>query len=130
MSNQEIVERAYEHFAAGEIPQVLDLLTEDVRWTESEGSFNGGTYTGGPAVLENVFARLGAEWEGFEPRPDAVVADGDQVVVRGWYTGTHRTTGRSFRARFVHWWTVRDGRLATFEQVCDTAVMGAALPSA
>jgi hypothetical protein len=60
VSDQEIVERAYEHFAAGETPEVLDLLAEDVRWTGSEGSFNGGTCTGGQAGLANVFARLGA----------------------------------------------------------------------
>ena len=129
MSNQETVEQLYRHFAAGDVPQVLALLADDVRWTESEGSFNAGTYTGGQAVLENVFARLGAEWERFEVQPDAVLAEGDDVGARGWYTGTHRETGRSFRARFVHWWTLRDGRVAEFEQICDTLLMAAALPT-
>ncbi|GAA1437245.1 hypothetical protein GCM10009616_38650 [Microlunatus lacustris] len=40
----------------------------------------------------------------------------------------HRESGRSFRARFVHWWTVRDGRVTVVEQLCDTALVVAALP--
>ena len=128
MTNRDVVEQLYAHLAAGDVPQVLTVLADDVRWTESEGFVYGGTYTGGQAVAENVFARMGAEWEVFEVRPETTLSDGDDVVVRGWYSGTHRSGGGSFRARFVHWWTVRDGRVAAFEQLCDTALVAAALP--
>ena len=30
--NTELVQRAYNHFLQGEIPAVLDLLSEDVEW--------------------------------------------------------------------------------------------------
>ena len=128
MTNQEIIERVYGHFAAGELPQMLALLAPDVRWTEPEGIAYRGTYTGGEAVVENVFARLGADWEGFQVRPETMVGDGERVVVLGWYHGTHRESGRAFRTRFVHWWTLRDEVITSFELVCDTAVMNAALP--
>ena len=68
------------------------------------------------------------EPEVFEVRAETTLAEGDDVVVRGWYHGTHRESGRSFRARFVHWWTVRDGLVTAFEQLCDTALVVAALP--
>jgi len=128
MANRDVVEQLYAHLAAGDVPQVLTVLADDVHWTEAEGFVYGGTYTGSQAVVENVFARMGAEWDVFEVRSETVLADGDDVVVRGWYHGTHRESGRSFRARFVHWWTVQDGRVTAFEQLCDTALVAAALP--
>lgn len=127
MANRDVVEQLYGDLAAGDVPQVLAALADDVRWTESEGFVHGGTCTGSQAVVENVFARMAAEWEVFEVRSETVLAEADDVVVRGWYHGTHRETGRSFRA--VHWWTVRDGRVTTFEQLCDTALVLAALPA-
>ena len=128
MTTGDVVEQLYAAIATGDVPQVLALLADDVRWTEAEGFVYGGTYTGGPAVVENVFARMGADWEAFEVRRETTVADGDDVVVRGWYHGTHRESGRSFRARFAHWWTVQDERVTAFEQICDTVPVSAALP--
>ena len=128
MTNQEIVEQAYGHFAAGELPQMLALVAPDVRWTEPEGIAYRGTYIGPQAVVENVFARLAADWEVWEVRPETMVGDGDRVAVLGWYHGTHRESGRSMKTRFVHWWTVRDELITSFELVCDTAVLDAALP--
>jgi ketosteroid isomerase-like protein len=56
-----------------------------------------------------------------------VISDGDQVAALGWYSGTYKQTGRSFRARFAHWYTVTDGKIARFEQVADTSKVNEAL---
>lgn len=64
-----------------------------------------GEFVGAHSVVTNVFMRLGAEWDGYKAEPDLVISDGDQVAARTWYSGTGKRTGRSFRARFVHWYT-------------------------
>jgi uncharacterized protein len=56
-----------------------------------------------------------------------VIGDGDQVAASGWYLGTCKQTGKSFRARFVHWYTVTDGKIVRFEQVVDSSKVNEAL---
>ena len=112
----------YSAFARGDIPAVLAGLDPQIVWTETAGGPFAGTYTGPDAVLENVFGRLGAEWDEFAVQPDAYVCDGDAAVVTGTYRGTCRATGRALEARFAHAWQLRDGRAARFEQITDTAL--------
>ena len=54
---------------------------------------------------------------------------GDTVVVEGRYTGTYKATGKSLDAQVTHIWSLRDGKVTSFQQYVDTAqlqeVMGA-----
>lgn len=114
------VQDLYGAFARGDVPAVLGALAPDVRWTEAAGGPYGGVSIGPEAVLQNVFMKLGTEWDGFAAVPGKFVADGDIVIALGDYSGRHRATGRSFQARFAHVWTVRNGRAVEFEQITDT----------
>lgn len=123
----ETIRSLYAAFERADIPAVLSALAPDARWTEAEGFPYGGTYVGPDAVLENVFAKLGSEWEGFAAVPHELVAERDTVVALGTYSGTYRATGKSFEAPFVHVWKLRDGKVTTFHQHTDTAVVQRAL---
>lgn len=125
--NRALVQQLYAGFAAGDVPAVLSTMAPDIEWTEAEGYPYAGTYVGHDAVVEAVFARLATEWEGYKAEPDSYVAEGDTVVALGHYSGQYNETGKSFRAPFVHVWTVRDGKLATFVQHTDTVVVQRAL---
>lgn len=118
----QLVRDLYSAFAAGDVPGVLGALAPDVRWTEMAGGPYGGLSIGRDAVLENVFMKLGTEWDGFSAAPREFVAQGDTVVVLGTYSGTYIATGKSFTAPFAHVWKVAGGTVATFEQYTDTAV--------
>jgi ketosteroid isomerase-like protein len=98
-----------------------------VEWTQANGSPYAGTYHGPQAVLEGVFAKLGGEWDGFKIEPSQLVAEGDEVVSLGTYSGTYKATGKSFSARFAHAFTVKDGKIVRFEQVVDSAELNKAL---
>lgn len=116
------VRSIYAAFAKGDIPAVLAMLTPDVRWTEAEGGPYGGVSVGPQAVLDDVFMKLGGEWNGFAAVPAEFIADGDTVVALGEYSGTYKATGKGFRAPFAHVWRFRDGKAAEFQQYTDTAV--------
>jgi ketosteroid isomerase-like protein len=61
-----------------------------------------------------------AEGEQFYP-------DGDKhVFVAGHYHGTTKS-GTSTTARFIHLWTIRDGKLAHMQQAADSLVIDRAL---
>ncbi len=123
----EVVHSMYQAMAAGDIPAALATLASDVRWTEAAGFPYAGAYIGRDEVAGRVLSRLGSEWDGFRAVPDRIISDGDQVAALGWYSGTYRRTGIAYEARYVHWFTVTDGVITRFEQVCDTAQVMAAL---
>ncbi len=114
------VRAAYQAFGKGDIPAVLAILADDIRWTEAEGGPYGGTYVGPQAVLEQVFMKLGGEWDGFSAIPAEFIANGDTVVALGEYSATFKATGKSFKAPFAHVWRFQAGKVAAFQQYTDT----------
>ena len=127
LSNVDSVKQVYQAFAEGDIFTVLGFLNSEIDWTEAEGFPYAGTYHGPKAVLEGVFMRLGAEWNGFAAVPDEFIDGGDTVVVLGKYSGTYKATGKSFQANFAHVWKVQDGKAIRFVQYVDTLLVHRAL---
>lgn len=129
MSNQNLdtIKGVYEAFAKGDVPGVLGILDSGIEWTEAEGFPYGGTYNGHTAVLENVFMRLGTEWESFSVVPHEFIDGGDTIVALGKYSGKYIATGRSFQAEFAHVWKMRDGKAVRFIQYVDTHLVQKAI---
>ena len=125
--NTERMRNLYDAFGRGDIETVLGTLAPNVEWTEAEGFPYGGTFVGPDAVLQNVFMKLGTEWDGFAAVPHEFIADAETVIALGDYSGTFKATGKSFKAPFVHVWRFRDGKVAKFRQHTDTAVVQRAL---
>jgi ketosteroid isomerase-like protein len=82
-----------------------------------------GTYDGPNGVLENVFMRIGTEWEGFQAVPRKIVDGGDgNVAAFGKYSGKFLETGNSASVPFAHEWELNDGKITKFIQHTDTQV--------
>lgn len=105
----------------------MAAFADDIKWTEAAGFIYAGTYVGADAIVQNVFMRMATEWDSFQVKPESLIGEGDQVAALGWYEATYKETGRSFVARFVHWWKVTDGKIASFEQVVDSAMTQSAV---
>ncbi len=78
-------------------------------------------YWGPDAVLNNLFMRLGAEWDAFTVHPRSLHGAGDSVIVEGRYTGTYKPTGKSMDTQVCHVWDVKDGKVTRFQQYVDTS---------
>ena len=125
--NLDTLKSGYDFFAKGDIPAVLDLFDPKIEWTEAAGFPYAGTYVGHEAVVDNVFMKLGTEWDGYTVAPREFIDGGDRIVVLGKYSGTYKATGKSFEADFAHVWTMRDGIAVKFYQYADTALVQEAL---
>jgi ketosteroid isomerase-like protein len=123
LTNVDSVKQVYQAFAENDIFRVLGFLNSEIDWTEAEGFPYGGTYHGPKAVLEGVFMRLGAEWNGFAAVPNEFIDGGDTVVALGKYSGTYKATGKSFAANFAHVWKIQDGKAVRFVQYVDTLLV-------
>lgn len=122
-NNLTIIKDSYEAGARGDIGGLLADLAENCEWTEMAGCPYSGTYRGRDEVIENVFKRLAQDWNPFECVPGQFYDAGDTIVVTGWYSGKHTTTGKSFKIRFSHIWQLFEGKIKGFEQFTDTALM-------
>ena len=127
-TNAEVVQGTYEAVGRGDIPALLDLLTDDVQWTFQGPSTIpfAGTRRGREGVAE-FFSLVGEnlEFQEFEPRE--FVAQGDTVVVLGFERSLVRPTGRTFEQEWAHVYRLRDGKVAEFLALEDTAAHAVAL---
>jgi ketosteroid isomerase-like protein len=127
-TNAGVVQETYEAVGRGDIPALLDLLTDDVEWTfqgPSSIPFAGTRH--GREGVAGFFSLVGEnlEFQEFEPRE--FVAQGDMVVVLGFERSLVKPTGRTFEQEWAHVYTLRDGKVATFLALEDTAAHVVAL---
>ncbi|MBO9712322.1 nuclear transport factor 2 family protein [Sphingomonas sp.] len=120
--NLALVRGIYASFAAGDVPGVLAVFAPDIVWNEAENFTyaDRNPYRGPQAVLEGVFGRIGADFDGFAAVPEEFLDAGDTIVVLGRYKGKHKGTGLTQDLQKVHVWRVKDGKVAAFQQYTDT----------
>jgi ketosteroid isomerase-like protein len=113
-SNAELVNRAYQAFATGDIPAVLQLLASDVTWHIPGRSPLSAEYKGHDGVLD-FFGRC-QELSGGTIRvgADEILADGDRVVVLS--TVSAERHGQFWSSPEVHVLRVADGRITAFRE--------------
>ena len=124
MDNVTLLNGLYDAFGRGDMPTVLGAMHPGIQWHQAESNPympSGEAFVGPNAVMNNVFMRLGGEWDGFSVHPKTFYGAGDSVVVEARYTGTYKATGKSMDAQVCHVWDVKDGKVTRFQQYMDTA---------
>lgn len=121
--NIKLMKQFYSEFMNGNIPGVLDLVTDDFVLSNdftpnvaTAGEFHG------KAGLEKFFSLLGecvGEVEIFEA--DNYLADGDHVIVLGHERMQVLATGRWVEAKWAQVGTFRDGLMCRWVEYSDTA---------
>jgi uncharacterized protein len=120
--NIEVVKDAYAAFGRGDVPAILQSLTDDVTWHlmgPSEIPYAGLRH--GRAGAAAFFSLLAGsdDVQLFEPR--RFLADGDVVVVLGRYEARVKSTGKVAKTDWVHVFEFRDGKVASWREYLDAA---------
>jgi ketosteroid isomerase-like protein len=128
-ANVEVIQHIYDAFSRGDIGAVMAAMAPQIIWNEAENFpyADGNPYVGPDAILHGVFARIGAEWDGFAVVIDEILDAGDKVVALGRYRGTVKKTGKPVNAQIVHVWAVENGKAASFQQYADTLQVARAM---
>src|SRR5262245_30737479 len=124
MDNMRLLKNLYDAFGRGDIPTVLAAMSPSIRWYQAEGNPympSGEAWVGPDSVLNNLFMRIGAEWDEFTIHIRTFHDAGDSIIVEGRYTGMYKPTGKRMDAQMCHVWDVKDGKLTRFQQYVDTA---------
>jgi uncharacterized protein len=114
----EIIRSFYDKLASGDAPGALGLMAPDIEWITM---WHYKVIGRGPAaVAEGLFKPMIAEWSSFALVPTEFIAEANNVVSLGRFTGVHGTTGKPVEAAYAHVWTLRDGKITRFRQYIDT----------
>lgn len=129
MSEKDNVARVvdiYEAFGRGDIPFIIDQLTDDVRWMTHFDPVVpwSGNYQGKPDV-PRFFAAIAGAGDVTAFAPAEFVAQGDTVVSTGDFGIKVRATGKSSLTRWVFIWKFREGRVCSYEQFHDASITDA-----
>jgi len=120
--NKQRVMEGYQKFQNGDIPGLLEMYQDDALWIEPESEhipFSGKRT--GKAAIAGFFQELDRAAQPLRFVPKDFIAEGDKVVVTGESTWQVRNTGRTYDSPWVHVFTLRDGKVARFEDYHDTA---------
>ena len=121
--------RNYDAFSAANLPAILAHNDPKIRLNEAEGYpySDRNPYFGVDAVLSGVFARLGADWDGFRVEVGEIVGGPDVVTMFGRYKATSKATGKPLDVQCAHTWWLQGGKAVRFQQMVDTARVARAL---
>lgn len=124
---KQLIMSAYQLYKQKDIKGILGMCKDDVEWVgpEVDSIPFAGSYSGRAAVGE-FFTKLDQSMEPLKFEPQTFIAEGDKVVVTGVSRWHVKSTGADYDSPWVHIFTVRDGKIARFEQHTNTAAAEAA----
>jgi len=123
-NNIQVIDSLYNGFSTGDMPTVLGLMHPKIEWNEAESNSlaDGNPYIGPDAILEGVFARLGANHEYFGLQDVKTHGMNDNMVLATLrYDAKVKETGKKYNIQVAHLWTLNDeGKIILFQQYADT----------
>ena len=131
-ANVKIIQTVYGHFGRGDIPAMLEMMTDDVTFgvvgRVADLSMFG--IRDGKAGAASFFRDLAAVQTTDEFLPQKFLAAEDKVFVWGHIGWTMCGNGRPGENEFLHVFTLRGGKCAAWRGYIDTAMLaaGAKLP--
>lgn len=123
-------ESLYQALAAGNADALTQLLAPDFIGHAAEGLplDMGGTHVGPEAMRTNLWWRIGEHFKARAVPEDFQALEDGRLAVIGTYRGAARRSGAELDAAFVHILAFDgEGRIASLDQLTDTAAWHAAL---
>ncbi len=125
--NVKLIRECFDAFGRGDPAFIVARVSNDVDWRHAGGPEipYGGAYKGRQGVGD-FFSRIGASLDVLTWEPKHVLPAGDEVVATGTWSAKAKPTGRTFAADWAMVFGLRNGEIASFRVVEDTAKVAAA----
>ena len=120
MSHDDIalVRRKYEAWNRGDVSGLIELTHPDFQWVDPP-EIVGATGGRGRREFANYLRSFFEVWEEFRWEPEEFRQAGDLLLVVVLESGRGKLSGARVEQRFVHVWTIRDGRPVRMERYVD-----------
>lgn len=123
MSNAAAVQSIYQAFGTGDVPAILERLSDDIEW-EHDSIDHGIPWLKpgrGKEHVRNFFGIVGREFKISRFDVGALFESADQVVVQIRIQTTINSTGKSINDYELHVWTFDPrGKVKAFRHCVDT----------
>jgi uncharacterized protein len=120
--NVDIVRQVYTAFGRGDFDGILATLDPQVSWrTPGPPDLPTAGLRHGVDAVREFFGTLLNTFEITNFVPNDFLAQGDLVVVLGTSLERVKATGNAIEFRWVHIFTVRNGRIVSFEEPADVS---------
>jgi uncharacterized protein len=128
-ANVTLAETLYAAFKRGDIAPIIAAMADDVVWTvhgrPKDHPALGTTKT--PAGVQKFFGIIADMQTATDFSPREFHATGDKVFVLGHYDWTFRKSGKTVSADWVHIFTIKGGKVTSFDEFTDTAQFAEAM---
>ena len=117
-----VVKDAYGYFSKGNIPALLESLSDDVQWVSpgpKEVTPWAGNYKGKAQVAE-FFRVVAQEIDFLKFEPREFVEQGNKVITLGFMEGKSRKTGKVAATEWAMAFTLKNGKVTHFREYADT----------
>ena len=122
--NLEVVRRVYAAFGRGDLEGLLAMLDPQVLWrTPGPPDLPTAGVRRGVAAVREFFGLLLNTFDIQEFKPADFLAQGDKVVVLGTSREGPKGTGRIVDFRWVHVFTIRNGKIVECEEPADVSAL-------
>jgi uncharacterized protein len=117
-ANASLIQAAYDAFARGDIPAVIDLVDDSVEWSSPGTLPQGGQFHGRDGVGQ-FFQAVGGAWSSLALDVEAVTEAGSELVIGLVRADGTRQGGGPAGYGATHVFTVRDGKVVRFREYTD-----------
>ncbi|MFE0521372.1 nuclear transport factor 2 family protein [Streptomyces sp. NPDC058954] len=118
--NLALVRRLYDSGMAPDV--VAEVIDPGIVWDITPGFPYGGVYKTWASAGADFFGRLAPRFTSFGAVAEEFYDAGEHVFVRGHYHAVSKS-GEEWDARFIHLWTVGNGKLTHLIQAADSHVV-------
>jgi ketosteroid isomerase-like protein len=127
--NKQLVMQAYDMYRNKDIKGILAMVDDQVEWIGNDSDYIpfAGSHHGRDQVAQ-FFSKLEQAQDVIRFEPQNFIAEGDKVVVTGAASWHVKSTGQTYDSPWAHVFTLRDGKIARFEQYNHTADQAAFHP--
>ena len=128
-ANIKTIAQVYEAFGRGDVPAILDAVTDDVDWAAEASSTAAPWYGVRPARTgwRSSSPTSVRPWRSRSSRPSPFAANDTDVLTVVRFRARSRRTGKSAAMDLHHFFRFRDGKIAYYRGTEDTAQTEATL---
>lgn len=121
-ANAQLITRLFEEVAKGNVAVFWEHVHDDAVWrTIGTGSWSG-TFKGKDNIINDIFRPLGRKLVSRQTNVTRIIDGGDVIVVQA--LGKNLTHGGiPYDNDYCFVITLRDGKIVTYEEYCDTELV-------
>jgi ketosteroid isomerase-like protein len=128
--NKKLLNDIFARLAEGNAALLVESMDDTIRWTTPGPGRWGKTYEGKKAVVGDLLRTISSQLAApYKARAVRIIAEGEHAVVEVRGAGNRTKAGVDYDNQYCWVCTLRDGKITSIDEYCDTELITAAFGS-